>query len=91
MRTRSIFALSLVAMTLASGPASAEPQTHAAVPSEDARPAAPAPLDTGAPPEVMPPAAAPASPLAAAVRQILDQAPSGITEREAEELAAATT
>ena len=90
MRTRSVFALSFVAMTLASGPVSAEPEAHAAVPSDDARPAAPVQLDTGAPPEVMTPAAAPASPLAAAVRLILDQAPTGITEREAEELAAAT-
>lgn len=69
---------------------------HAAVPADDARPS-PASIDTGAPPEIMTPGtsatgqqAAPASPLAAAVRQIMETAPNGLNERESEEHAAIT-
>ena len=106
MRTRHAFGLSLLALTLAAhSPAwsqsptlsqsdAASAEDHAAVPAEDARAAAPAAIDTGAPPEVMATGqqlqAAPASPLAAAVRQILEVAPNGLTEREAEERAAIT-
>lgn len=105
MRTRHALGLSLLALTLAAhSPAwsqsptlsqteAASPEDHAAVPAEDARPV-PATIDTGAPPEIMAPGitaqAAPASPLAASVRQILETAPSGLNERETEERAAIT-
>lgn len=113
MRTRHALGLSLLALTLAahspawcqSSPSesaisqseTASPEDHAAVPADDARPAVPATIDTGAPPEIMPPGTnasgqqaqtVPASPLAAAVRQILETAPNGLNERESEERAA---
>lgn len=100
MRTRHALGLSLLALTLAShspawsqSPAlsqseAASPEDHAtAVPSEDARAA----IDTGAPPEIMTPGSAQvtaASPLASAVRRIMEAAPSGLNERETEERAA---
>lgn len=102
MRTPHALGLSLLALMLASGsPAWAQSslstmdavqsEDHAAVPADDGKAAAPAALDTGAPPEIMTPggtASAPASPLAAAVRQMLEAVPGGLSEREAEEHAA---
>ncbi|MEQ1695168.1 MAG: L,D-transpeptidase family protein [Hyphomicrobiaceae bacterium] len=98
---RHAFGLSLLALMLAAhSPAwsqqltqsdAASPEDHAAVSAEDAR--APASIDTGAPPEIMTPGSAaqapvPASPLAAAVRQIMEAAPTGLNDRETEERAA---
>jgi L,D-transpeptidase YcbB len=88
--------ISLLALILGGRPSLAEPRAVAAVPTEDARTSL-APLDTGAPPEVMANGTpAPTSPLAAALRQVLTQSPlmqnsGGLSEREAEERAAMIT
>lgn len=86
MRMWQVLGASVLAYTLAYGVARAEPDSIAAVPAEDPR-SPPAQIDTGAPPEVM---AAPASPLAAAIRQQLSETVAGLTERELEERAAVT-
>ena len=96
MRMWQVLGASALAYSLAYGIARAEPVTPAvvpteavaAVPADDAKPAAAA-IDTGAPPEIMAPPA-PSSLLAAAIRQILAEPPGGLNEREIEERAAIT-
>ena len=90
MRLRQTVGFSLLAAALVCGPATAGPEAAgpeaiAAVPAEDAKSAAPVAIDTGAPPEII---AAPANPLAAAIRQQLSEQPIGLTDRDAEERAA---
>lgn len=84
MRTRHALGLSILALILVAGPVGAGDVEHAAVPGDDARNAAPAAVDTGAPPEIM----EPVSPLAAALRELLVALPLALSDREAEEQAA---